>query len=136
MGQLTVERASRDIRTAGRCQVPRRIISVPPASRQEPAAATGPSPATVATLVGELLGLGTSGWDSSPWPLVTGQDPSAWTVRVALSSRMTDQTVDSHPILMATAMSLLPWCACSCSSGAGRCGASRGPGSGAGPEPS
>ncbi|MFJ7899774.1 ROK family protein [Streptomyces sp. NPDC096198] len=49
---------SRDIRTANRYEVLRRIIARSPASRQELAAATGLSLATVATLVGELLGLG------------------------------------------------------------------------------
>ncbi|BFO16645.1 ROK family transcriptional regulator [Streptomyces sp. KM77-8] len=58
MGQQTVKRTSRDIRTANRYQVLRQIIAASPASRQELAAATGLSLATVATLVGELLDLG------------------------------------------------------------------------------
>ncbi|MFD8734423.1 ROK family protein [Streptomyces sp. NPDC059618] len=49
---------SRDIRTANRYEVLRQIIAASPTSRQELAAATGLSLATVATLVGELLGLG------------------------------------------------------------------------------
>jgi predicted NBD/HSP70 family sugar kinase len=53
-----VKRTSRDIRTANRYQVLRQIIAASPTSRQELAAATGLSLATVATLVGELLGLG------------------------------------------------------------------------------
>lgn len=57
-GQLTVKRTSRDIRTANRYQVLRQIIAASPTSRQELAAATGLSLATVATLVGELLDLG------------------------------------------------------------------------------
>jgi predicted NBD/HSP70 family sugar kinase len=52
-----VKRTSRDIRTANRYEVLRRIIAGSPASRQELAAATGLSLATVATLVGELLDL-------------------------------------------------------------------------------
>ncbi|MET9366536.1 ROK family transcriptional regulator [Streptomyces griseoflavus] len=52
-----MKRTSRDIRTANRYQVLRRIIAASPTSRQELAAATGLSAATVATLVGELLGL-------------------------------------------------------------------------------
>ncbi|MFD7132268.1 extracellular solute-binding protein [Streptomyces sp. NPDC059894] len=49
-----------------------------------------------------------NGWNSFLWPLVIGQDPSAWTVQVALSSYMTNQTVNYHLIFMATALSLLP----------------------------
>ncbi|MFF6994435.1 ROK family transcriptional regulator [Streptomyces sp. NPDC008313] len=49
---------SRDIRTANRYEVLRQIIARSPTSRQELAAATGLSLATVATLVGELLDLG------------------------------------------------------------------------------
>lgn len=49
---------SRDIRTANRYEVLRQIIAESPTSRQELAAATGLSLATVATLVGELLTLG------------------------------------------------------------------------------
>ncbi|MGW0993955.1 ROK family protein [Streptomyces sp. NPDC002523] len=52
-----MKRTSRDIRTANRYEVLRQIIAVSPTSRQELAAATGLSLATVATLVGELLGL-------------------------------------------------------------------------------
>ncbi|KUN89764.1 hypothetical protein AQJ66_01410 [Streptomyces bungoensis] len=37
-----------------------------------------------------------------------GQDPSAWTVQVALSSYMTNQTVNHHLIFMATAISIPP----------------------------
>ncbi|MGY1496518.1 carbohydrate ABC transporter permease [Streptomyces sp. QTS52] len=49
-----------------------------------------------------------NGWNSFLWPLVIGQDPSAWTVQVALSSYMTNQTVNFHLIFMATAISILP----------------------------
>lgn len=52
-----MKRTSRDIRTANRYEVLRRIIAESPTSRQELAAATGLSLATIATLVGELLGL-------------------------------------------------------------------------------
>jgi predicted NBD/HSP70 family sugar kinase len=53
-----VKRTSRDIRTGNRYEVLRQIIAESPTSRQELAAATGLSLATVATLVGELLELG------------------------------------------------------------------------------
>ncbi|MET7687483.1 carbohydrate ABC transporter permease [Streptomyces sp. NPDC005483] len=49
-----------------------------------------------------------SAWNSFLWPLVIGQDPSSWTVQVALSSFMTNQTVNFHLIFMATAISILP----------------------------
>ena len=49
-----------------------------------------------------------SGWNAFLWPLVIGQDPSAWTVQVALSSYITNQTVNYHLIFMATAVSILP----------------------------
>ncbi|GAQ55692.1 carbohydrate ABC transporter permease [Streptomyces acidiscabies] len=49
-----------------------------------------------------------NGWNSFLWPLVIGQDPSSWTVQVALSSYMTNQTVNYHLIFMATAVSILP----------------------------
>ncbi|MGW2488989.1 carbohydrate ABC transporter permease [Streptomyces sp. NPDC001606] len=49
-----------------------------------------------------------NGWNAFLWPLVIGQDPSAWTVQVALSSYMTNQTVNYHLIFMATAVSILP----------------------------
>ncbi|WP_156724810.1 ROK family transcriptional regulator [Streptomyces apocyni] len=53
-----MKRTSRDIRTSNRYQVLRQFIAHSPASRQELAAATGLSSATVATLVGELVELG------------------------------------------------------------------------------
>ncbi|MFB7935028.1 carbohydrate ABC transporter permease [Streptomyces sp. NPDC056039] len=49
-----------------------------------------------------------NGWNAFLWPLVIGQDPSSWTVQVALSSYMTNQTVVFHLIFMATAISILP----------------------------
>ncbi|MGW3285103.1 carbohydrate ABC transporter permease [Streptomyces sp. NPDC001002] len=48
------------------------------------------------------------GWNAFLWPLVIGQDPSSWTVQIALSSFMTNQTVNFHLIFMATAVSILP----------------------------
>ncbi|GAA3506730.1 ROK family transcriptional regulator [Streptomyces prasinosporus] len=53
-----MRRTSRDIRTANRYEVLRQVVAASPTSRQELAAATGLSLATVATLVGELLELG------------------------------------------------------------------------------
>ncbi|MFJ9632258.1 carbohydrate ABC transporter permease [Streptomyces sp. NPDC101175] len=48
------------------------------------------------------------GWNAFLWPLVIGQDPNSWTVQIALSSFMTNQTVNFHLIFMATAVSILP----------------------------
>ncbi|WP_373920466.1 ROK family protein [Streptomyces sp. 1-11] len=56
-GAAPVQRTSRDIRTANRYEVLRQIIAGSPTSRQELAAATGLSLATIATLVGELTEL-------------------------------------------------------------------------------
>lgn len=53
-----MKRTSRDIRTANRYEILRHIVADSPVSRQELAAATGLSLATVANLVGELLDLG------------------------------------------------------------------------------
>ncbi|MFI5661985.1 ROK family protein [Streptomyces sp. NPDC051684] len=53
-----MKRTSRDIRTANRYEVLRRCLGRSAVSRQELAAETGLSSATVATLVGELLDLG------------------------------------------------------------------------------
>ncbi|MFE7897624.1 carbohydrate ABC transporter permease [Streptomyces sp. NPDC057424] len=49
-----------------------------------------------------------NGWNSFLWPLVIGQDPGSWTVQVALSNYMTNQTVVFHLVFMATAFSILP----------------------------
>ncbi|MGP4112638.1 ROK family protein [Streptomyces sp. 4N509B] len=53
-----MKRTSREIRTANRYRVLRQAIADSPVSRPRLAAATGLSTATVATLVGELAGLG------------------------------------------------------------------------------
>ncbi|MEU2582316.1 carbohydrate ABC transporter permease [Streptomyces avermitilis] len=49
-----------------------------------------------------------SGWNAFLWPLVIGQGEDSWTVQVALSSYLTNQTVNFHLIFMATALSILP----------------------------
>lgn len=71
-----MKRTSRDIRTANRYGVLRHIVAESPVSRQELAAATGLSLATVANLVGELLELGLLvevGYEDSD-----GGRPAAW----------------------------------------------------------
>jgi predicted NBD/HSP70 family sugar kinase len=54
-GDALVKRTSRDIRRGNRNEVLRHVIATSPVSRQELAAVTGLSLATVANLVGELL---------------------------------------------------------------------------------
>ncbi|WP_329176545.1 carbohydrate ABC transporter permease [Streptomyces sp. NBC_01477] len=47
-------------------------------------------------------------WNSFLWPLVIGQDKSAWTVQVALSTFTTAQVVNIHELFVAAAVSILP----------------------------
>ncbi|GAA1711565.1 carbohydrate ABC transporter permease [Fodinicola feengrottensis] len=47
-------------------------------------------------------------WNSFLWPLVIGQDPSSWTVQVALSSFITAQTINLHEVFLGAAVSILP----------------------------
>jgi multiple sugar transport system permease protein len=49
-----------------------------------------------------------SSWNSFLWPLVIGQDQSAWTVQVALSTFLTAQTINLHELFLAAAVSILP----------------------------
>lgn len=47
-------------------------------------------------------------WNSFLWPLVIGQDRSAWTVQVALSAFTTAQMVSLHELFLAAVVSVLP----------------------------
>ncbi|KAA2257078.1 carbohydrate ABC transporter permease [Solihabitans fulvus] len=47
-------------------------------------------------------------WNSFLWPLVIGQDQSAWTVQVALSTFITGQSINIHELFLAAALSVLP----------------------------
>ncbi|MFI9718404.1 carbohydrate ABC transporter permease [Streptomyces sp. NPDC052396] len=58
--------------------------------------------AAVATIV--FIGA----WNAFLWPLVIGQDQSAWTVQVALSAFNTAQKVNLHELFIAAAVSVLP----------------------------
>jgi multiple sugar transport system permease protein len=49
-----------------------------------------------------------SSWNAFLWPLVIGQDQSAWTVQVALSTFITAQTINIHELFVAAAVSILP----------------------------
>ncbi|MGW1914911.1 carbohydrate ABC transporter permease [Streptomyces sp. NPDC002076] len=65
-----------------------------------------PNARPVFAAVGTIVFLGA--WNSFLWPLVIGQDQSAWTVQVALSSFMTSQVVRLHELFVAAAVSILP----------------------------
>jgi multiple sugar transport system permease protein len=47
-------------------------------------------------------------WNAFLWPLVIGQDPSTWTVQVALSTFLTAQTINLHELFLAAAVSIAP----------------------------
>ncbi|KMS84516.1 MULTISPECIES: carbohydrate ABC transporter permease [Streptomyces] len=65
-----------------------------------------PGARPVFAAVGTIVFLGA--WNSFLWPLVIGQDQSAWTVQVALSSFTTAQVVRLHELFVAAAVSILP----------------------------
>ncbi|AKJ13338.1 sugar ABC transporter permease [Streptomyces incarnatus] len=65
-----------------------------------------PNARPVFAAVGTIVFLGA--WNSFLWPLVIGQDQSAWTVQVALSSFTTSQVVRLHELFVAAAVSILP----------------------------
>lgn len=47
-------------------------------------------------------------WNAFLWPLVIGQDQSAWTVQIALSTYVTAQSVNLHGMFMAAVVSMIP----------------------------
>jgi len=47
-------------------------------------------------------------WNAFLWPLVIGQDQSAWTVQVVLSTFATAQTVNLHELFIASSVSIAP----------------------------
>jgi multiple sugar transport system permease protein len=65
-----------------------------------------PNSRPVFAAVGTIVFLGA--WNSFLWPLVIGQDQSAWTVQVALSSFTGAQVVRLHELFTAAAVSILP----------------------------
>jgi multiple sugar transport system permease protein len=56
--------------------------------------------------VGTIVFIGA--WNSFLWPLVIGQDQSAWTVQVVLSTFSTSQTINLHELFLASAVSVVP----------------------------
>ncbi|MEU8482719.1 carbohydrate ABC transporter permease [Streptomyces sp. NPDC048641] len=65
-----------------------------------------PNSRPVFAAVGTIVFIGA--WNSFLWPLVIGQDRSAWTVQVALSSFTTSQVVRLHELFVAAAVSIVP----------------------------
>jgi multiple sugar transport system permease protein len=47
-------------------------------------------------------------WNAFLWPLVIGQDPSAWTVQVVLASFLNAQVLNLHELFIGTALAILP----------------------------
>jgi multiple sugar transport system permease protein len=47
-------------------------------------------------------------WNAFLWPLIIAQDPSAWTVQVALSGLLTSQNPKINLLFLAAAVSILP----------------------------
>jgi multiple sugar transport system permease protein len=65
-----------------------------------------PNSRAVFAAVGAIVFIGS--WNAFLWPLVIGQDESAWTVQVALSTFTTAQSVNLHELFVASAVSVLP----------------------------
>jgi multiple sugar transport system permease protein len=65
-----------------------------------------PNARPVFAAVGTIVFIGA--WNAFLWPLVIGQDSSAWTVQVALSSFTTAQVIRLHELFIAAAVSILP----------------------------
>jgi multiple sugar transport system permease protein len=47
-------------------------------------------------------------WNAFLWPLIIAQDPSSWTVQVALSGLLTSQNPKINLLFLAAAVSILP----------------------------
>lgn len=47
-------------------------------------------------------------WNSFLWPLVIGQDPSSWTIQIALSTFLTSETINLPEIFAAAAVAVAP----------------------------
>jgi multiple sugar transport system permease protein len=56
--------------------------------------------------IGTITFIGT--WNAFLWPLVIGQDQSAWTVQIALSTFLTAQTINLHELFVAAAIAVAP----------------------------
>lgn len=47
-------------------------------------------------------------WNSFLWPLVIGQDPSAWTAQIALSTFLTSQTINLPGLFAGAVVTITP----------------------------
>jgi multiple sugar transport system permease protein len=65
-----------------------------------------PNSRPVFAAVGAIVFIGS--WNSFLWPLVIGQDQSAWTVQVALSTFATAQAINLHELFIAATVSIVP----------------------------
>ncbi len=65
-----------------------------------------PNSTSILMALGVLTFIGS--WNSFLWPLVIGQDPSAWTVQVVLSTFLTAQTINLSQLFAAAVVSVAP----------------------------
>jgi len=65
-----------------------------------------PNSLNILMALGVLTFIGS--WNSFLWPLVIGQDPSAWTVQVVLSTFLTAQTVHLAQLFAAAGVAVAP----------------------------
>lgn len=56
--------------------------------------------------IGMILFIGA--WNSFLWPLVIGQDPSSYTVQIALSAFLNGQRLNLHLLFLGSVLSILP----------------------------
>ena len=65
-----------------------------------------PNSLSILMALGVLAFIGS--WNAFLWPLVIGQDPSAWTVQVVLSTFLTAQTINLSQLFAAAAVGVAP----------------------------
>ena len=65
-----------------------------------------PNSTSILMALGVLTFIGS--WNSFLWPLVIGQDPSAWTVQIVLSTFLSSQTLNLAQLFAAAAAGVLP----------------------------
>lgn len=65
-----------------------------------------PNSISILMALGILTFIGT--WNAFLWPLVIGQDPSAWTIQVVLSTFLTAQTIDLSQLFAAAVVAVVP----------------------------
>jgi len=65
-----------------------------------------PNSTSILMALGVLTFIGS--WNSFLWPLVIGQDPSAWTAQIVLSTFLTSQTINVAEIFAAAAVAVVP----------------------------